>query len=131
MTVAILDTTFFVQFLRGNQAAKDWLQEQQKEAIPSITPFTWMVVTVGGTNKATLAVTLDLLMYFPMVYPMPKDLDWAMRQMAMLRLSHGVTTIDWFNASVCHGLQVPILTHNVKDYLKMLPPPLVIQPYAW
>lgn len=49
--------------------------------------------------------------------------------MEQYRLSHGIGINDCLIASVAHRLQVPILTHNQKDFLKILPANLVIKPY--
>ena len=43
--------------------------------------------------------------------------------------SQGVGVMDCFIASVCLRLNQPIYTHNQKDFLKMLPPNLVVKPY--
>ena len=127
MTVAVLDTTVIIHLFRRDRSALNWFAAQQ--SIFSITPITWMEIMVGVANKRAQADSLNLLNGFEMVYLMPADMDWAMRQMFAYRLSRGVGVMDCFNASVCYRLQVPIYTHNQKDYQKILPPNLVIKPY--
>ena len=84
---------------------------------------------VGTANKQAQAASLKLLRGFEMIYMTSIDMDWAMKQMLTYHFSRGVGVMDCFNGSVCNRLQVPIYTHNVKDYLKILPAKLVVKPY--
>jgi predicted nucleic acid-binding protein len=52
-----------------------------------------------------------------------------MEQLSLYRLSDGVHPADVMIASVCHRIQVPIYTQNVKDMQKVLPSSLVIKPF--
>jgi hypothetical protein len=52
-----------------------------------------------------------------------------MEQLGLYRLSDGVHPADVMIASVCHRIQVPIYTQNVKDMQKVLPSSLVIKPF--
>ena len=88
-----------------------------------------MEVIVGTPNKRAQIELEDMLSGFEMVYLTSSDMDWAMEQMSVFHFSKGVGVMDGFNASVCHRLKVPIFTHNVKDYLKMLSADLIVQPY--
>ena len=127
MTLAILDTTVIIHLSRKNQAAMSWIVSQQDTF--AITPITWMEVMVGVANKNAQADSLNLLSSFEMQYLMPVDMDWAMEQMSAHHFSKGVGVMDCFIASVCHRLNLPIYTHNLKDYRKILPANLVVQPY--
>ena len=126
MSIAVLDTTVIIHLSRKHQTAVAWLSSQQ--ATFSITPMTWMEVMVGVANKNAQADSLTLLSGFEMVYLTPSDMDWAMQQMLTLHFSQGVGVMDCFIASVCQRLNQPIYTHNQKDYLKMLPPNLIVKP---
>lgn len=127
MTLAILDTTVIIHLSRKNQAALNWLSAQQDTF--AITPITWMEVMVGVANKNAQADSLNLLNSFEMYYLTPLDMDWAMQQMLTHHFSKGVGIMDCFIASVCYRLRLPIYTHNLKDYLKILPSDLVALPY--
>ena len=127
MTVALLDTTVVIHLFRKNQAALSWLADQ--EAAFSLTPITWMEVMVGAANKRVQAELLRILNNFEVIYLTKDDMDWAMQQMLAYRFSHGVGVMDCFNASVAHRLNIPIYTHNAKDFLKILPAHLVAKPY--
>ncbi len=127
MTVAILDTTVLIHLFRKAQAALNWLEDQSM--LWSVTPIVWMEVRVGAPNKRAQADLLKLLSGFEMIYLTSEDMAWAMQQMLIYRFSYGVGIMDCFNASVCYRLKVPIYTHNVKDYRKILPGEFVIKPY--
>ena len=127
MTVAVLDTTVIIHLFRKDQSALQWLEAMQD--ILSITPITWMEIMVGVANKQAQTDSLRLLRGFEMIYLTPDDMDWAMAQMLAFHFSHGVGVMDCFIASVCQRLNVPIFTHNQKDYLKVLPANLVVKPY--
>jgi predicted nucleic acid-binding protein len=127
VSVAVLDTTVIIHLLRKNQVAHAWLASQH--VIFSITPITWMEVMVGTPNKSAQADSLNLLSGFEIIYLNQADEDWAMNQMLAHHFSQGVGVMDCFNASVCHRLNLPIYTHNQKDYLKILSSNLVIKPY--
>ncbi|MBC8163275.1 MAG: hypothetical protein H7Z42_18860 [Roseiflexaceae bacterium] len=64
-----------------------------------------------------------------MVYLTQADQDWAMQQLELLRLSHGVSINDTLIASVSHRLQVPLYTHNLKHMRVLLGETLPQQPY--
>ena len=127
MITAVVDTTVVIHVVRKNPTALAWLAGQS--GILAITPITWMEVMATVANKRAQADTLTIVQGFEMVYLTPADMDWAMQQMLLHKFSKGVKTMDCFIASVVHRLNVPICTHNVKDFLKILPDSLVIQPY--
>ena len=60
---------------------------------------------------------------------MQVDQEWAMQQMELLRLSHGVSINDCLIASVAHRLQVPLYTHNLKHMQVLLGDTLPQKPY--
>src|SRR5258708_14352105 len=127
MTVAILDTTVIIHIFRKYPAALSWFANQSITL--SITPIHWMEYMVGVANKRAQAESLKLLSGLEMIYLTSADMDWAMQQMLLYHFSRGVGVMDCFNASVCHRLKVPIYTHNVNHYLKILPSNLVVKPY--
>jgi predicted nucleic acid-binding protein len=127
MTVAVLDTTVLIHVFRKEAAALNWFTSQSMTL--SITPIGWMEFIVGTANKRSQADSLKLLSGLEMVYLTADDMNWAMQQMLAYHFSRGVGVMDCFNAAACQRLEVPIYTHNVKDYQKILPPNLVIKPY--
>ncbi len=127
MTVGVVDTNVILHYFRKNPNARAWVDAQPVRL--SVTPITWLEVMYGAPGKAGQATCKAILSRFDMEYLTPSDMDWAMQQMESLRLSHGVEINDCLIASVCHRLNIPIYTHNQKDFLKLLPSALVIKPY--
>ena len=88
-----------------------------------------MEVMYGAGSKAKQAASKVLLSQFDLIHVTFTDQEWAMQQMEMYRLSHGVTTDDCLIASVAHRLQLPLYTHNLKDMIPMIGD-LAVRPYA-
>lgn len=125
--VGLADTTVIIHYFRKNPDARAWLAVQP---VPlSITPIIWLEVMVGAPGKAGQIACKAILSQFDMEYLTHADMDWAMQQMERHRLQHGVGINDCLIASVCHRLQVPLYTHNVKDMQVLLDSALVIKPY--
>jgi predicted nucleic acid-binding protein len=127
MTAGVVDSTVIIHVFRKNPAARDWLNAQPVRLL--VTPITWMEVIDGAPGKAGQATCKAILSQFDMEYLTPTDMDWAMQQLERYRLSQGVGIHDCLIASVCHRLQVPIYTHNLKDMRVLLDETLVIKPY--
>lgn len=88
-----------------------------------------MEALYGATSTDKQARCKTILSQFEMEYVLPADMDWAIQQMQINRLSQGIAVNDCFIASVGYRLNVPIYTDNQKDFLKILPANLVIKPY--
>ena len=127
MMVGVLDSTVVIHILRNNSAARLWFSTQSMRL--SITPITWLEVMYGTPSKREQTRTKALLDLCDMAYLTQIDMDWAMQQMFTYRLSHGITVMDCLIASICHRLQVPLYTHNIRDMTILLGSSLVIKPY--
>lgn len=127
MTAAVLDSTIIVHLFRKLPVALTWFAAQNVTF--SITSVTWMELMYGASSKRHQQDTVALLDSFQIEHLTVSDQEWAMQQMKEYRFSHGIAVMDCFIASVCHRLNVPIYTHNRKDFLKLLPAHLVITPY--
>ncbi len=128
MTVALVDTSVLIHLYRKHPAALAWFNSQRDQL--SISSITWLEFIDGAPSKAGLVLCLSILTQFELLHLTKEDQDWAMQQMETYRLSVGVHIDDCLIASVCHRLQVPIYTHNVKDIVKILPASLVIRPFV-
>lgn len=126
MIIGFIDSTVLIHLLRKNLTAKNWLNAQKGLAI---TPIVWLEIIYGARGKQGQVETLQILSGFDMIYLTQADQTWAMQQMRTYRLSHGVEINDCLIASVCHRLQVPLYTHNIKDMTRILDPGLVVKPY--
>jgi predicted nucleic acid-binding protein len=127
MSIGVVDSTVIIHVFRKNSAARAWMNAQPVRLL--VTPITWLEVMHGAPGKAGQATCKAILSQFDMEYLTRTDMDWAMQQLECYRLSHGVGIHDCLIAPVCHRLQVPLYTHNVKDMRVLLDVPLVIKPY--
>ena len=127
MTVGVVDSTVIVHLFRKNPSALTWYASLSQPL--AITPITWMEIMHGAAGKAGQAKCKAILNEFDMEYLTRTDMDWAMQQLERYGLSHGVEMNDCLIASVCHRLQVPLYTHNVKDMRVLLDEPLIRIPY--
>jgi len=105
-----------------------WLKGQTESM--SVCSITWLEFIDGAPSKVGLKLCLSILDSFELIRLTEADQDWAMTQLQSHRLSKGVHDADCLIASVCHRLQVPIYTQNVKDMRKLLPSALVKRPFA-
>lgn len=126
MTAAFIDTNILIELYRSNSAAKAWYAAQRDLAVASVT---WLEFMEGARGKAGQAACLRILMSVEAVMLTEGDQQWAMSQLLKFRLSHGVSFKDCLIASVCHRLQLPLYTKNVKDFVPVLGTGLVVKPY--
>lgn len=127
MTVGIVDTTVLIHLYRNNPDALTWAATLQQRL--SLTSMSWLELMVGAAGKAGQARCKTIFSQFELIHLTEADQDWAMRQMELLRLSHGVSINDCLIASVAHRLQVPIYTHNLKHMRVLLGNTLPQKPY--
>lgn len=126
MIDGIVDTTVVIHLYRGDNNAVTWVKSV---AALGVTPITWMETIYGAHGGRGQLESLKILRRFQLIYLTQTDQTWAMEQLLEKRLKFGVAVNDCLIASVCHRLQVPIYTHNVKDMVRVLDPHLVIKPY--
>jgi predicted nucleic acid-binding protein len=122
-----IDTFVIIDIHRGYGLALDWLKQISGTKL-NITPPVWMEIIEGGMNKIQQNRLIKLLSQFDMVYPTEDDMDWAMRQFAVYRLSHNVDWSDCLIAAPAQRLQLPLYTRNIK-YFSPLLNTLVQKPY--
>ena len=104
----LLDTNILIDVLRGEQAARAWLEQQQR---PAISVITWIEVLVGYIAQETPIVEswLESFDRLPM--------DQAVASLSVtLRQSHGLKVPDAIILATAqhHGLQ--LVTRNVCDF---------------
>jgi predicted nucleic acid-binding protein len=126
-TTALIDTSVLIHLYRKHPAALAWFSARTESL--ALCTITWLEFIEGAPNKTALALCLTIVAQFEMIHLTAADQDWAMVQMQTHRLSKGLHQNDCLIASVCHRLQVPIYTHNVKDLVKVLPASKVIRPF--
>jgi predicted nucleic acid-binding protein len=126
MITGFADTNVLIELYRNLPAANLWVAGQTDLAISAIT---WLEFMEGARGKIGQARCQQIMAPFEIVLLEGGDQQWTMDRLLQYRLSHGVSFKDCLIASVCHRLQVPIYTHNVKDFLVVLSAQLVINPY--
>ncbi len=125
MITGILDTAILIDFLRGYSRAVQWLSSNPDIAI---TPIVKFEILDGAANVKELRHSLKMLKQFQMVDLMPDDIEWALTQFTLYKLSHNVGSMDCLIASTAFRLQVPLYTRNLKHFAPMLGG-LAQQPY--
>jgi predicted nucleic acid-binding protein len=126
MISGLADTNILIELYRNVAGARVWFATQSDLAISTVT---WLEFIEGARGKNGQKRCAEIMAQFELVFLTDADQQWAMAQLLKYRLSRGVSFQDCLIASVCHRLQVPIYTQNVKDFLAVLPAQLVIQPY--
>jgi predicted nucleic acid-binding protein len=115
VTDAILDTSILIDLLRAFQPATSWFAGLGRQRL-AITPVVWMEIVQGATDRVKRAQAIRFLRQFRIEHPTEDDNRWAMRQMAVFHLSHGVHLQDAMIASVAVRLAVPLYTANLKHF---------------
>lgn len=124
---AFIDTAVLIDLLQNYKPAIKW-QESRGAMVFGITPTIWMDVMSNAPNMPAQQVAGDFLKQFVMVYPTEEDINWAMRQLIAHCVDHGSSTRDCMIASVCHRLQLPLFTRNLRPFAPVIPS-LLRQPY--
>jgi predicted nucleic acid-binding protein len=127
MTIGVVDSTVIVHLFRKNVPARTWFATQTEKL--AVTSITWLEVMYGAPGKNGQEACEAWLDRFERLYLTPSDQVWAMERMRHYRLSRGVEINDCLIASVCHRLQIPLYTQNLKDMKKLLPATQVVNPY--
>ncbi len=128
MTIGVVDSNVIIHIYRKNANAHAWLAAQT--SVHLVTSITWLEILDGVRSKASQLSCETILNYFQLEHLTADDQNWAINQLSQNRLSQGIHLEDALIASVAQRLQVPIYTHNVKDFQKLLPAHLVIKPYT-
>lgn len=126
MIRGIIDTNILIELYRNLPAAKTWITGQTDLAVPIVS---WLEFMEGARGKAGQARCLQIMAPFDLVLLTEVDQQWTKTQLVHYRLSHGLSFKDCLIAASVFRLQVPLFTHNVKDFLPILPSHLVISPY--
>lgn len=74
----------------------------------------------GADTRARQRSLIALLSRFEVVYLERDDQEWAMRQLPMFRLSHGIDVPDSLIAAPCYRLGLPLDTRNLKHFAPLL-----------
>ena len=126
MINGFVDTNILIEIYRGIPSAKSWYSSQPDLGLSSVT---WLELFEGAGSKVVQNRCLEIVAALEIVFVTETDQRWAMAQMLTYRFSYGLKLKGCLIASVCHRLQVPIYTQNVKDFVPILGQSLAIKPY--
>src|SRR5258708_27955898 len=112
MASAYVDTSVLIHLYRKNLAAQEWFSLQTQQL--SVSSITWMEFMDGVPSKVGQTLCLSILSQFELIRLTDADQDWAILQMELYRLSHGVHINDCLIASLFYRFNVPIYTHKFK-----------------
>jgi predicted nucleic acid-binding protein len=117
MVSLLLDTTVIVDILRGYAPARQWIMAQQHIGVPAMV---WVEILQGGQDKVAQARALKILQDFERVELITADVNWAIQQLTVFRLSHNVGGLDCLIAAPAYRLQLPLYTRNLKHFTPLL-----------
>lgn len=124
---AFVDTAILIDLLENYDLAVEW-QQSRGAMIFAICPTIWMEVMSNATNLSAQQGAGKFLTQFEMIYPTEQDIQWAMRQLVAHQINHGVTHRDCMIASLCHRLQIPLYSRDLRPFAPLIPD-FLRQPY--
>ncbi|MFN3342845.1 MAG: PIN domain-containing protein [Flavobacteriales bacterium] len=125
MMDALVDSTVIIHLLRRHPTTTLWFKELTTPL--ALTSITWLEIIYGAPNKAEQLRAEQLMGRLKLLFLTHIDQLWAMDTLKQLRLSKGISINDCLIASIAMRLQIPIYTHNTKDFLRLLPETLVLR----
>jgi len=121
----LLDSSVLIDVLRGHTPAEEWLKKQDQLGT---THIVWLELIEGAQNKRAQEQALKLLRHFEVVDLTTTDMAWAVKQLSVYGLSHGIGAFDCLIASVHPRLNVPLYTRNLKHFTPIIGK-LAVNPY--
>jgi predicted nucleic acid-binding protein len=106
-----LDTCIVIDYING----KIEIPNYQKSSL-YMNSIVENEVIVGAKNKRDLATTNKKISDFPMLDIDQEIMDLSTKLLNRYTLSHGMTIYDAIIASTCMIYDLPLWTHNKKDF---------------
>lgn len=123
----LVDTTILIDFLRGHQAAGDWLEQFSADEL-AISLVTAAELVAGCRNRREQRQIMADLVSFPMVMISTEISATAWDWYCQYRLSDGVGFLDCLIAASAHHLGVTVWTLNDRHF-RPFPDLKVERPY--
>jgi len=117
MVNALLDTSILIDLLRQFPAAITWFTSQRDLGVSSIV---WLELLQGAQNNHSQQKAQQLLHQLAKIEISTDDMNWAIKQLIRLNLSHSVGGIDCLIAAPSYRLQIPLYTMNLKHFTPVL-----------
>lgn len=111
MSKFLADTTVLIEMLRGNIAAKQFL-----ESLPEISKVTLVELIQGCQDKQDLRAIEKACDLLPQIKIDGVISDRAIELLRVYRLSHGLLFLDALIAATCILRKNILVTQNIKDF---------------
>ena len=126
--VLLIDTSIFIDYLRGQPEAAKFLAGLQQKA-PLQTHVVAVAETLAGAkNRADQNQIEQTFLKCRVEQIIPPDCDQSLTILKTFRLSHGIGWQDCLLAAAALRLQLPVATLNDKHF-RMIPGLIVHRPY--
>lgn len=123
----LVDTAIFIDYLRGSDIAKNWLNEfQTKELLVSV--VTGAELLAGCRNRQEESLVEKELAFYPMLDLSERISKLAWSWYRQFHLSHGTGFLDCLIGATAYHHNLPICTLNDKHF-RPLPNLQVKRPY--
>jgi predicted nucleic acid-binding protein len=123
----LLDTSVFIDFLRGNETAKAWIGNHSTSEL-AYSVITAAELVAGCRNRREQNIVEKELALYPMIHVSGMISQTAFEWYRQLRLSHGVGFLDCLIGASAHHYGLTICTLNDKHF-RPLPELRVEKPY--
>lgn len=114
--VLLIDTDVLIDYSRGIQKTKDYLEKLEHSHRLSISVITKLELMVGCENKLAFNALKKFLTNFEIIQISKSSSEMAVSLFETYRLSHGVMIPDMLIASTALTFEIPLLTKNRKDF---------------
>jgi len=111
----LVDTSIFVDFLRGNEAAKEWVNGFSKGEL-TYSVITAAELLAGCRNRREQELVEKELALYPMVYISGAISVTAWEWYRQFHLSHGAGFLDCLIGASAHHYGLTVCTLNEKHF---------------
>ena len=110
----VIDTDVLIDVQRGHSGAIAWFGGLTD--LPAVPGIVAMELIQDALNARQVRDVQTLIAPLPIVWPTESDCQRALNDFTVLHLSHGLGLLDSLIASCAVGLELPLLTFNIKHY---------------
>lgn len=122
----LLDTDVLIDILRKRPEAEDWIASLPSP--PALSGVAALEASFGARSACDLRDAGALEATFHVVWPEARDLQYAVEQLAPLRLTHGIGPLDAVTATMALRCGLTAATFNVKHF-RVVPGLAIARPY--
>lgn len=128
----ILDTSFLIDVLRGDESASGWAERLEEDAFGAVTPVTvmelWEGIHLGESTESERAAVESLLEGLHNVdFDQPAAMTAGEINATLTREGDAVEVEDVIIGAIALVRDDPVLTRNVEDFERI--PGLTVESY--